>query len=121
MDDTMLLDDPLIDVDPALPAAEPSPRRFRRSRKLLKRVGRALGSAFGWVFGLVSLVLGLSILASLPILQFLSLGYLLDSSARVARSGRLRDGFIGVRLAGRIGESALRVCISMIPLCLALI
>ena len=34
-----------------------------------------------------------------PLAQFLSLGYFLESSARVARTGRLRDGLIGVRRA----------------------
>jgi uncharacterized membrane protein len=68
---------------------------------------------------MVSLVLGLSILAALPVLQFLSLGYLLESSARVARSGRLRDGLIGVRTAGRIGGAAVGVVASLIPLWIA--
>ena len=72
----------------------------------------AIGLAF------VSLVLVLMVLLALcsvvPVLNFLSLGYLLESSARVARSGRLRDGFIGVRLAGRgvpsRSSSRSRVC-----------
>ena len=60
-------------------------------------------SAAEWIFGIVSLVLGLSMLAAVPLVQFLSLGYLLESSARVARTGRIRDGLIGVRLAARVG------------------
>ena len=40
-----------------------------------------------------------TVLAALPVLQFLSLGYLLEAGGRVARSGRLREGFIGVRTA----------------------
>ena len=67
------------------------------------------------VFGLISLVLGLSILAALPVAQFLSLGYFLESSARVARSGRLRDGLIGVRPAARVGGLVTGSALSLLP------
>src|SRR5438270_2680511 len=56
-----------------------------------------------WIFGFACLIGALAILAAIPILQFLSLGYLLEAAGRVARSGRLRDGFIGVRTMARIG------------------
>ena len=46
---------------------------------------------------------------------FLSLGYLLESSARVARTGRLRDGLIGVRKAARIGGFAAGTWLSLVP------
>jgi len=107
MQDTLTIGDV-----PFLDAPAP-PRRLRALAA--KGVGKTT-SAIGWIFGLVSLVVGLSVLAALPILQFLSLGYLLESSARVARSGRLRDGFIGVRRAGRIGGAALGVGFSLVPL-----
>src|SRR5271165_3375883 len=58
-------------------------------------------------------------LAALPIVQFLSLGYFLESSARVARSGRLRDGFVGVRKAARVGGVAAGIWISLVPTWLA--
>jgi hypothetical protein len=83
---------------------------------LCRRFGRALGSGAEWLFGLASLVLALSILAALPLAQFLSLGYFLESSARVARTGRLRDGLIGVRRAARVGGLALGILLSLIPL-----
>lgn len=93
-----------------------APARPGRLRALaMKGVGK-FGSAIGWVFGLISLVVGLSVLAALPILQFLSLGYLLESSARVARSGRLRDGLIGVRKAARVGGAAVGTLVSLVPL-----
>lgn len=72
---------------------------FRRVRAAV----RGLASAVDWLFGVASLLLGLSILAALPIAQFLSLGYLLEASGRVARTGRIRDGLIGVRRAARVG------------------
>ncbi len=52
---------------------------------------------------MATLFVGLAFLAALPVLQFLSLGYLLEAGARVARSGRLRDCLIGVRPAARVG------------------
>lgn len=90
------------------------PGRFGRLRALAERVG----SAAEWAFGLVSLVLGLAILAALPVLQFLSLGYFLESSARVAREGRLRDGILGVRKAARVGGLIAGAWLATLPLAL---
>ncbi len=59
------------------------------------------------VFGGIALVVGLSILASLPVLQIVSLGYLLVAGARVARGDRLRDCVPGLALLGRLGAIAL--------------
>jgi hypothetical protein len=85
---------------------------------MLRALGGPVASAAEWLFGVVSLVLGLSILAALPILQFLSLGYFLESSARVARSGRLRDGIIGPRKAARVGGLIAGAWLSTLPLAL---
>lgn len=81
---------PVVVADPATP----SPRRG----------ARAAFYAFGEACcGVVALVVGLAVLATAPLLQIASLGYLLESSARVARSGRLREGFWGIRQAARVG------------------
>ena len=69
-----------------------------------------------WAFGFVSLFVGLAVLAALPVLQFLSLGYLLEASGRIARTGRIRDGFVGVRKAGRIGQLVAGTFFATIPL-----
>ncbi|WP_165250438.1 hypothetical protein [Paludisphaera soli] len=106
----------LLDEVPVLARDEPSPGRFAWVRRLTIRLARGVGRTAGGLFGLVSLVLGLAVLASTPVLQFLSLGYLLEASGRVARTGRLRDGVFGVRLAGRVGGIALGTLVSMIPL-----
>ncbi len=74
---------------------------------LIRRTFRRTASVLEWLFGAASLIVGLAVLAALPLLQFISLGYLLEAGARVARSGRLRDGFIGVRLAARLGSVVL--------------
>jgi hypothetical protein len=68
-----------------------------------------------WIFGAVMLVVGLSVLASLPVLNFLSLGYLLEASARVARTGRFSSGFPGVRLAARLGGAIGMCYLLMVP------
>lgn len=65
--------------------------------------------------GAVSLAFGLAVLAALPIAQFLSLGYLLEASGRVARGGRIRDGWIGVRRAARVGGIVAGAFISLLP------
>ncbi len=96
MQETMTIDSPLVLADP------PPARRFRPVRFAF-RVVRAILSAVDWLIGLASLLVGLSVLAALPLAQFLSLGYLLEASGRVARSGRIRDGLIGVRRASRVG------------------
>jgi hypothetical protein len=100
------------------PTDSPESRRPRALRlgSFCRKLGRRVGSGAEWLFGLASLVLGLSILAALPLAQFLSLGYFLESSARVARTGRLRDGLIGVRRAARIGGVAVGIMLSLIPL-----
>ncbi len=105
------------DVTATLPdSAERSRPRRAPIGSFCRKLARAVGSAIEWLFGLASLVLGLSILAALPVAQFLSLGYFLESAARVARSGRLRDGLIGVRRAARAGGVVLGSVLSLIPL-----
>ena len=90
----------------ALPVTEEEPRDALPAptrRNFFLRCVFAIASALEWLFGFVSLFIALAVLAALPVLQLLSLGYLLEAGGRVARSGKLRDGFIGVRLAARLG------------------
>jgi len=94
--------------------AAPARRRFE-PWSMIRAAARGVARAVEWLFGLVSLVLGLAMLAALPVLQFLSLGYFLESSARVARTGRLRDGFVGVRRAARAGGVAAGTWLSLVP------
>ncbi len=94
---------------PDLDSAAPGKRLWRIVRD-------AIGSAGEWVFGAFALTLGLSVLAAAPLLQFLSFGYLLESGGRIARSGRLRDGVIGVRKAARVGRLVIGCWLSLLPL-----
>ncbi len=84
-----------------------------------QRLVRAAASSVEWIFGTATLIVGLSVLATIPVVQLLSLGYLLEVSGRVARTGRLRAGFVGIRTAARLGRIAVGVSILMIPLWIA--
>jgi hypothetical protein len=97
---------------------EPAPFRpeappTRAGGRIRRTFGRITGG-LDWAFGLLCLVAGLAIFSVVPLLNFISLGYLLHVSAQVARSGRIRDGFVGIRRASRIGSfvvGALLICI----------
>ncbi|MCA9077183.1 MAG: DUF4013 domain-containing protein [Planctomycetaceae bacterium] len=68
------------------------------------------------LFGLVSLLLLLAIVAAIPIVNFVALGYLLEVEGRVGRSGRMRDAFPLMALAPRFGSIMLGVWLWLIPL-----
>jgi len=112
--------DERIDIAQVLADPEIAPARLRfRWRSLIRPTAGGVARAVEWLFGIGSLVVGLSMLAALPLVQFLTLGYFLESSARVARSGRLRDGLVGVRRAARIGGLAAGIWLSLVPAWLA--
>ena len=94
------------DLEGRLP---PLPHVFRHPLRATAWLIRAL-------FGLASLVLMLAILAAVPIVNFVSLGYLLEAEGRAGRSGRFRSAFPLLGLAPRIGSIALGVWLWMIPL-----
>jgi hypothetical protein len=79
------------------------------------RGARAMASATEWAFGALALGLGLALLAATPVAQFLSLGYLLEAEGRVARTGRFRDGLVGVRRAARVGSMVLGAWLWLLP------
>jgi hypothetical protein len=76
----------------------------------------SLCSALEWLFGLFSMLVGLSILAVIPLAQLASLGYLLEVSGRIARKGKLSEGFVGMRKAARIGSIFLGTWLMLWPL-----
>ena len=67
-------------------------------------------------FGTVCLVLMLAVLAAIPGLNLLTLGYMLDGQKRVALSGRLREGFPLMSLAPRLGCVAFFVLLFLLPI-----
>lgn len=96
-------------TDPVV-VAEPTVRRSR-----LRRLFGLLPTAIGGLFGFAALVVGLAVTATVPGLQPLVLGYLLEVSGRVGRSGRLRDGVIGLPEARRLGGAVVAVAVCFIP------
>jgi len=62
------------------------------------------------------LIVALAILATLPVVQFLSLGYLLEVGGRVVRERSVSSGFVGVRKAARVGGIVLGVWLVLAPL-----
>jgi hypothetical protein len=112
----VLVSERILDALPAF--EESSPHRsswLRGPFRLLGRIIGAVASALEWLFGAAVLMVGLATLAAMPILQLLSLGYLLEAGGRVARSGRLVDGFIGVRLAARLGSVVVGSWLLLLP------
>lgn len=79
------------------------------------RTLRATASGLDWLFGLLSLVLGLAILSIVPLLNFLSLGYLIHASGRVAATGKLRAGLVGIRKASVLGSFVLGAWLVFLP------
>ncbi len=75
-----------------------------------------IASVWGIVFGAVSLMVLLAVLATVPVLNLLSLGYLLEASGRVAGTGKLRRGFIGLTKAYRVGSIIAGTWIMLLPL-----
>jgi hypothetical protein len=106
----ILVPPPLPDhTDDREPAPPPMPRRRGRSDL------QTLFAGIEWVFGFFCMLGALATLAAMPVAQFFSLGYLLEASGRVARSGRIRDGFPGVRVAARLGGIVIASWLFLLP------
>ncbi|MCF6312818.1 MAG: hypothetical protein L3J39_10240 [Verrucomicrobiales bacterium] len=73
-------------------------------------------SAMDWIFGLMALAVGLALLSIVPVFNLLSLGYLLEVSGRVARTGKVRSGFVGIRKASRLGSVVIGAWVVLLPL-----
>jgi hypothetical protein len=87
------------------------------------RLHRMLGATLNFVawlirslFGIASLILLLAVVAAIPIVNFLALGYLLEVEGRLARSGKLGDAFPLINLAPRLGSIALGIWAWVFPL-----
>src|SRR5204863_1422870 len=77
-------------------------------------------AATAWVsrltLAVLSLLALLTVLASVPGLNLLALGYVLDAQSEVARSGRLRRGLPLLPVAGRLGAIACGTALFLVPL-----
>ncbi|MDA7916154.1 hypothetical protein N9B94_02865 [Verrucomicrobia bacterium] len=85
-----------------------------RSRS--RRVFSKLAAWVNWLFGFASILVGVALLSVIPILNFTSFGYLLEASGRVARTGKLRAGFIGVQKASVLGSAVIGTWLCLFPL-----
>ncbi len=100
--------------------AEPPPVPAEISRQppaqsLPRRAWNGLLSAMDWLFGFFAVGVGLAIVAAIPLINFLSLGYMLECSGRIARSGRFRDGFVGIRKASILGSITIFTWLTLLP------
>jgi hypothetical protein len=115
-----LVDDriqPVADYPVVLPVEDVPTVSVRRGPwQVVRSILSAFGSVWEWLFGAASLIVGLAVLAAIPVVQLLSLGYLLEAGGRIARTGRLRDGFIGVRQAARVGSIVAGISLVLLPL-----
>lgn len=99
---------------PVTANAQPSPDQ-NPGRSWPFRLVDGIAGLLQKLFGLVSVLVALSFLAAVPVVQFLSLGYLLEVSGRVARTGRLRNGFVGLTRAAQAGSMALGTWLMLWP------
>lgn len=101
---------------PPLPKLPPALKKVvERQPPWVQRAGRATLRFFRRVFGMAALIFGLAVLASIPILNFLTLGYMLEVSGRIARSGKFRAGFVGNRKASVLGAAAIIGWLTLLP------
>src|SRR5687767_2517340 len=98
-----LAQEPVVEA-PEREFSPPAPPLWPKSWPM--RAWYAVCHALEWLFGLASLLACLAALAAIPVLNLMTLGYLLAVSGRVALSGRLRDGFIDIFKFARIGSLA---------------
>ena len=68
-----------------------------------------------WLFGVASMIGLLTICAAIPILQFVALGYLLEISTRIVQRQKVREGFVGIHRAARIGGFVLGTALVWLP------
>lgn len=85
---------------------------------LLKHPLRAIRWLAGVTYGIVSLIFFLSVLAAIPIVNCLTLGYLLEVEGRLGRTGRLRYAFPLIDLASRAATVVIGFTAFLFPLSL---
>jgi hypothetical protein len=97
-----------------------TPPRQAASRGIFRQ---AVGAVFGFIawlvrslFGIACLILLLAVIAAIPVVNFLALGYLLEVEGRLARSGKLRDAFPLIDLAPRLGSIVIGMWACIFPL-----
>ena len=82
----------------------------------LLRVVGGVQSGFRWVGGMFGVGFLLAWLATVPIVQFLTLGYFVEVTRRVAKSGRLRDGLLGATEGWLVCKWMFGLAVTWLPL-----
>lgn len=104
-----------------VPVAEPvrlvaSGSRESRFENALFRLGRWIVAATRWLGGVLGIGFILAWLATVPIIQFVTLGFFVEVAARIIRTGKLRHGFVGVSQGWSLFKVMLGVGITWLPL-----
>jgi hypothetical protein len=86
-----------------------------RSDGIVRRALRGVGVGIDRSFGALSTAVLLAVVATIPIAQFFALGYLLHAAGRLATTGKLREGFVGVKESSRIGQIVLGSWLVTLP------
>jgi len=68
------------------------------------------------MFGIGCLVIFLALIAAIPLVNFIALGYLLDVEGRVARTGKIRLAFPLLDIAPRMGTIVIGMVLWLLPL-----
>lgn len=80
------------------------------------RMCGSLTQFFSRLFGIGSIIFLLAVAANIPILQFLSFGYLLEVSGRLARKQKFSDAMIGLKKASVLGGLVLGTWLMLWPI-----
>ncbi len=119
-----------VDLPPSLPPPFPAPAASphdppqiitalyaenRLENFVLSGIG-GLFHALRWVGGFLGVWFLLAWLATIPVIQFLTLGFLVEVTRRVARSGRLGDGLLGSEKGWTICKWMFGIAVTWLPL-----
>lgn len=104
--------------DPAMGATEVVTAQLAETgfENFLLRVVGGVQRGFRWVGGMFGVGFLLAWLATIPIVQFLTLGYFVEVTHRVVKSGRLRDGFLGANDGWAVSKWMFGLAVTWLPL-----
>ncbi|MFG0262520.1 MAG: DUF4013 domain-containing protein, partial [Novipirellula sp. JB048] len=86
----------------------PPKSRFRRGIAYLAR-------SISGLFSLLSLIVLLAIFTSIPLIQLIAFGYLLDVAGRLAGGSKLSESLPNRERAGKVGLAALAIFLASLP------
>ncbi|MDA1050637.1 MAG: hypothetical protein O3C40_09165 [Planctomycetota bacterium] len=91
-------------------------QEFPRIPSLSRHPLRAVAWLVHACLALVCLIVLLALVAAIPVVNVLALGYLMEVQGRVARTGRFRSAFYLLPAAQRLGGMLLAVWLWMLPI-----